>query len=183
MGGRGNDYLDGGPGNDYLFGGDLQVRADGSTYVDSGSVEILNGGPGNDYLEAGGGSVEILDGGPGNDHLATSADVAALIGGPGADVFDVTQSGIVKIMDFQDGADKILLATGAPNYYGPTEYLELHQLAARAGVQFDMGWIATEVDNGVTLPLKEYDNHELTIEGAYLANLQFEVVGGDLFIV
>ena len=196
VGGASDAYLDGGPGNDYLFGGQLDVYELGAVGDDlstspargdsGGYANILMGGPGNDYLHDGG-LIDILNGGPGNDHLvADEADVAVLIGGPGRDVFDVSSGRKVKIMDFQDGVDKILLFVDDGDYsiYGRTEYLKLHQLAARAGVQFDMGWIATEVDNGVTLPLdNQHDGNELTIEGAYLPNLQFEVVGGDLFIV
>ena len=190
VGGRGDDYLNGGPGNDYLFGDDLAVfdysQSPGNEHLPPISTgygdgaNILIGGPGNDYLN-GGGEIEILNGGPGNDHLETTAwTSSALIGGPGRDVFDVSSGNIVKIMDFQDGADKILLVS---DNSGPDEYLALYQLAAKAGVQIDMGWIATEVDNGVTLPLSQHDNDELTIQGAYLANLQFELVNGDLFIV
>lgn len=186
VGGWGADILDGGPGNDYLFGGLLYVW-DGRPATDreDGESNILMGGPGNDYL-AGGGEINILNGGPGNDHLVANGEFSdVLIGGPGRDVFDVANSDIVKIMDFQDGEDKILLVSDRGNGYydGTREYLALYQLAAKAGVQFDMGWIATEVDNGVTLPLEQNDNDELTIEGAYLANLQFELVNGDLFIV
>lgn len=195
VGGAGDDYLDGGPGNDYLFGDRLVVYELGAVGDDLstspawgrnyGNANILMGGPGNDYL-AGGGDINILNGGPGNDHLVADGEFSdVLIGGPGRDVFDVANSDIVKIMDFQDGEDKILLVSADPAGYtdGPTEYLALYQLAAKAGVQFDMGWIATEVDNGVTLPLEQNDNDELTIEGAYLSNLQFELVNGDLFIV
>ena len=195
VGGRGDDYLNGGPGNDYLFGAYLAEydysQSPGNEHIPpisagfGSGADILIGGPGNDYL-FGGGRIEILNGGPGNDHLETTAEIAALIGGPGRDVFEVTEGGRVKITDFQDGADKILLVRGDRNGYtdGPTEYLALYNLAARAGVQIDMGWIATEVDDGVILPLDElYDGNELTIEGAYLHNLQFELVNGDLFIV
>ena len=194
VGGGGHDYLDGGPGNDYLFGAILRVRdfsqSPGNEHLppvvggyDGGYINILMGGPGNDYLY-GDGEFDILNGGPGNDHLVTSGYGAAMIGGPGRDVFDVTEGRQVKIMDFQDGADKILLYNGNPGDAGkPSVYFHLHQAAARAGVQFDRGWIATEVDDGVTLQLAESDNYELTIEGAYLPNLQFELVNGDLFIV
>lgn len=183
VGGYGNDYLDGGPGNDYLFGGLLLVYDSPPSVVgdDGGTANILMGGPGNDYLQDGG-EFDILNGGPGNDHLVSDeAQFAALIGGPGRDVFDVSRGDTVKIMDFQDGEDKILLVTARGS--GPAEYLSLYQLAAKAGVQWDMGWIATEVDNGVTLPLSLSYSEELTIEGAYLPNLQFELVNGDLFIV
>lgn len=186
-GGDGNDvlvgaYLDGGPGNDYLIS-TLHLLADGRvTYGGGDAASILKGGPGNDYLESGG-PIEILDGGPGNDHLVTSADIAALIGGTGRDVFDVTDGHQAKILDFQDGEDKILIFTSDRGGDGPREYLDLYNLATRAGVQIDMRWIATEVDDGVTLPLENPAEDELTIEGAYLHNLQFELVNGDLFIV
>ena len=182
VGGEGDDYLDGGPGNDYLFGGVLRVSD--SVYGggdEASAVNILMGGPGNDYLESAGMS-NILNGGPGNDHLVSSgSEHVAMIGGPGNDLFDVfSTDGKVKIMDFQDGADKIRLTEGA---FDPAGHKALYQLAVKAGVQWDMGWIATEVDNGVTLQVSGDAEEQLTIEGAYLANLQFELVNGDLFIV
>ena len=188
VGGHGDDYLNGGPGNDYLFGGRLEVfdRPPGPNEDLpetqghwGGAANILAGGPGNDYLESGG-EFDLLDGGPGNDHLASfRSENVSMIGGPGRDVFDVSSPAYrtTKIMDFQDGADKILL----PRIYaaGP---LALYELAADVGVQFDVAWIAIEVDNGVNLQLSS--DAELTIQGARLSELQFEVgAAGDLFIV
>ena len=182
VGGAGDDYLNGGPGDDYLYGGSLGVynRDPHSRGQDEYGSNILIGGPGNDYLHSGG-EDNILDGGPGNDHLVAGTGLyVAMIGGPGRDVFDVSEGGFVKIMDFQKGADKILLTTGGPR-------VDLYNVAIRAGVQWDMGWIATEGNNGVTLPIdgeNAGDVTELTIHGARLSELQFEVAaGGDLFIV
>lgn len=185
VGGHGDDYLNGGPGDDYLFAGKLEVLNDGSTYGDrhgDGASNILDGGPGNDYLENGG-DFDLLDGGPGNDHLVAFGDDSyhvAMIGGAGRDVFDVSASDVdtVKILDFRNGEDKILLGN---NHFAEGQ-LDLSNLAAAVpGVQFDMAWIADEVDNGVTFPL--HHSAELTIQGARLSELQFEVVGDDIFIV
>lgn len=188
VGGYGNDYLNGGPGNDYLFSGQLYVYNNRTPHGAKEGIggNILMGGPGNDYLESGGES-DILNGGPGNDHLVSDwSDFVAMIGGPGRDVFDVTRNdGQVKILDFQDGVDKIRFTVG--DGASGTAHLNLYQVAMRAGVQWDMAWLATEVDNGVTLPINRGSDttgdHQLTIEGAYLHNLQFEIIDGDLYIV
>ena len=197
VGGGGNDYLNGGPGNDYLYAGGLSVYESTALrgaslfdFSDGLAVNILEGGPGNDYLHNAGES-DILDGGPGDDHLVADngdQNVVAMIGGPGRDLFEVASGqGKVNILDFRNGEDKILLVKAPdPDSYpaGPTEFLDLYNLAIRAGVQWNMAWIATEVDNGVTLPLQNIgDGQELTIHGAALSDLQFEVSGGDLFIV
>ena len=199
VGGYGNDILEGGPGNDYLFGSLLLVYNDRPpTSVLDAEANILMGGPGHDHLESGGAS-DIMSGGAGNDHLVFYGVSVAMVGGPGRDVFDVTltrNGGQVKIMDFQDGVDKIKLAGSTMQQVfggigGATTtaygHKALYQLATHAGVQWDMGWIATEVDNGVTLPVVNnsavLEEYQLTIEGAYLANLQFELVNDDLFIV
>lgn len=116
-----------------------------------------NRGPGragrvNAYLESGG-DFDLLDGGPGNDHLAAFGDDGygvAMIGGAGRDVFDVSASGFeVKILDFRNGEDKILLGN---NHFAQGQF-DLYNLAIRAGVQWNMDWIAFEGDNGVTFPL------------------------------
>lgn len=195
VGGYGDDYLNGGPGNDYLFGGRLQVfdysSSPGNEHLSEtngrggGAANILHGGPGNDYLESGG-LFDLLDGGPGNDHLASDNNAlwVAMIGGPGRDVFDVSDAAeTIKILDFQDGADKILLGDSRPgnNLYG---LLAIYNLAADVGVRFDMAWIADEVDNGVTLTIggEVLNEQWLTINGARLSELQLEVVGDDIFI-
>jgi Ca2+-binding RTX toxin-like protein len=81
-----DNMLDGWNGNDQLFG-------------DFGN-DRLDGGAGHDRLEGGFGN-DTLDGGLGND---------VLVGGDGADLFVFRpSSGADAIIDFQIGADKIVL--------------------------------------------------------------------------
>lgn len=202
VGGHGEDLLDGGPGNDYLYdgglalnhvddtapvepfeewGSDVLIGGSGNDYLyaGDGNYNILNGGPGDDHLHSGGDAgsrFNILDGGSGNDYLQSEGINDVLIGGPGRDVFDVfgEDGDHVKILDFQDGVDRIKLG----DFPG---FSAFYNLAREAGIQWDMHWIATEIDNGVQLQLQDDDT--LTILGTEPSDLQFEFVGADVFIV
>lgn len=208
VGGYGEDLLDGGSGNDYLFGDGLSLP-DPSTrpaYSVWDGNDVLNGGPGNDYLHGGGGRFNILNGGPGNDHLESGEDSGArfnildggpgndtlksagyndvLIGGPGRDTFDVFDDGEgdhVKIVDFQNGADRIKIGGFDYGGYASESFSAFYNLAREAGIQWDMDWIATELEDGVILQLQDDDT--LTIIGVRPSDLQFEFVGEDVFIV
>lgn len=200
VGGYGNDYLDGGSGNDYLFGdglglyeirgigADLSSSPGGNSYADGGG-NVLIGGPGNDYLETGYESVNILNGCAGNDHLISRGGYDVLIGGAGNDTFDVSNAddGSMKIMDFEDGVDKIRIATRDQygNYGGNSSLVALYNVVDQAGIQWDMEWIATETEDGVTLTLSggEDGPTPITIVGVDPVDLAFEFVGDDVFIV
>ena len=190
VGGSGNDYLDGGPGNDYLFGAALGLREiigpglssrpGGAAYPGNGS-NVLIGGTGNDYLETRYDSFNILDGGPGNDYLISGGDYDVLIGGAGNDTFDVSNGDQMKIMDFEDGVDKIMIHNSE---YGDSRLVALYKLVTQANIQWDMEWIATEQEDGVTLHiLHEGEGETLTIVGVDPVDLAFEFVGDDVFIV
>lgn len=156
--GHGNDTLIGGPGDDYLYGG-----GGNDTLRGGGGRDRLDGGPGNDTL--------IIEERPGQRGYSESGD---LIGGPGRDLFDVSQgNGNLYIWDFQDGADRIKIG-----------------VATETNLQWEMDEIATERTNelyskadGVILPIFTGSYNYLMIVGAEISELQFEVVGGDLFIV
>ncbi len=95
----GNDRLDGGAGNDRLFAG-----AGGDT---------LLGGAGNDIL-LGGEGADSLSGGAGLDRLTGGTQGDALRGGLGADRFVFAAGdGTDRILDWQDGQDRIEIASGA----------------------------------------------------------------------
>ena len=188
--GHGNDTLTGGPGRDYLYGG--------------GGNDILRGGNG------GGG--DYLNGGPGNDTLISGSNYTpghgvysdALIGGPGPDVFDVSKANGAYIWDFQDGVDRIRIGTVADAlaWSDPFPH-DMEQLAVAAdekwgGQQLETAYTAPGYADGVRLPIlfggaaiqarigyKSLGGWgtDLYIIGVSLADLQFEVVGGDLFIV
>ena len=185
VGGHGNDLLDGGSGDDYLIGDALdltEISGPGlstePSHVSGGGNDVLIGGSGNDYLHGGGGDgVDILNGGPGNDTLVSRSYYAVLIGGNGRDIFDLTEQhyeAFVKIMDFQSGSDKIRLA--------PDEgIVDLYNVVSQANMLWDWEWIATELEDGIFIPLEESGN--LTIVGVDPADLAFEFVGDDVFIV
>ena len=155
--------------------------------ADNDDLDVLIGGPGNDYLESKY-DFSLLDGGRGDDTLKSGDDYNVLIGGPGRDIFDVSNAddGSVKIMDFEDGVDKIKIATrGQYGDYGEGGALvALYNLVTQANLQWHMEWIATETEDGVilTLPGGE-DPTPITIVGVDLADLALEIVGDDVFIV
>lgn len=115
LGYAGNDTLTGGYNNDTLEGGagnDLLLGRDGSDILLGGAgIDILRGGKGNDFLYAGGdksaAGADQLYGGAGNDVLTTGHN-ALLTGGAGADIFVFREhSDGSRILDFQDGVDRI----------------------------------------------------------------------------
>ena len=183
VGGHGSDLLDGGSGDDYLIGDVLTLHeikgpslSTEPSYVTGSGNDVLIGGSGNDYLHGGGGA-NILNGGPGNDTLVSEGDYDVLIGGPGRDTFDLTEqyaNEFVKIMDFQDGFDKIRI--------DPDEgIVDLYNLVSQANMQWDWEWVATELEDGVFIPLEEGGN--LMIVGVDPVNLALEFIGDDVFIV
>jgi Ca2+-binding RTX toxin-like protein len=94
----GNDRLSGNAGNDQLLG-------------ESGN-DILVGGGGNDVLRGGDGN-DRLRGGPGNDTLFGDRGSDVLQGGGGRDIFALqTGAGRDKILDFENGGDRLGLSNG-----------------------------------------------------------------------
>lgn len=88
-GGRGNDRIMGNRGNDVLMG--------------EHGHDTLLGGPGNDTLRGGAGA-DLLDAGAGRN---------ALVGGSGADVFRFTEASSSRIVDFQNGVDRLRIVDDA----------------------------------------------------------------------
>lgn len=167
--GHGNDTLIGGSRTDYLYGG-----GGNDTLRGGGDNDYLHGGPGNDTLYGGQG-YNFLDGGPGNDYLRSDGG-GNLIGGRGYDVFDVSPAAglyhAVRIWDFQDGADRIKIG-----------------VATETNLQWEMDEIATETEyaggwaSDSSSPGVSFSRANLYIIGVEISDLQFEVSGGDLFIV
>ena len=165
--------LTGSAGDDVLVGGNNDDTLTGSVWMRADDplpgYDVLIGGAGDDRLENG----VIQDGGPGNDTLITTAnhhEETIMIGGPGRDVFVPGGQGDIRIMDFQDGVDQIKF----DNHPGGVH----HARAVEAGIQWDMNWIAEELENGVEI----YDG-ELMIVGVDIANLQVVVTDDGFFIV
>lgn len=134
-GGLGNDLLAGGAGHDNLGGGE----GDDTLRGDVGD-DTLAGGQGNDLLEGddgadvlnGGAGADTLRGGAGNDTLSGGPGNDLLSGGAGADIFQFltfAAGEIDRILDFQDGVDRLRLA-GIP---GQTADQRLEALAITAG--------------------------------------------------
>ena len=169
----------GGPGLELhgqgVSGAELQSQE--QTHLGTGDgATLLIGGTGNDRLISFGAEYNLLDGGPGDDTLIGASGIEVMIGGLGRDHFDVSSSGIdhVKIMDFQDGVDKIRLGRD------DSPLGDFYKLLRHEG-KWDMEYIATDNDNDVVLQLQNDDT--ITIVNTDLAALQMEVVGNDLFIV
>ena len=131
-GGAGDDDLKGGSGADRIYGGfgdDVIEGGDGNDLLegDMRGADILRGGEGNDFLSAGRvvdqpGVIE-LDGGTGDDYLSVHAwqrgdHLSAvytrfrLVGGEGADRFDLLRATEAEI-DAGPGDDRIHLDTYA----------------------------------------------------------------------
>ena len=155
----GNDMLYGGRGNDFIHGG-------------GGDANYLQGGrDGDDTLIGAGTGRDVLLGGSGDDYLIRSGDTpfTAMEGGGGNDVFDITKgSGDVKILDFSDvegNKDKIKLPP-SDSFAVLYEMVISEVERGESSVEWDWEWVATETDDGVTIPL---DNGTL-----YLADVDFD---------
>lgn len=115
-GGAGNDFIRGGANRDRLFGGDGEDVIWGD-----GSNDNMSGEGGGDILYGGGG-IDRIFGGSGTDHIIGGEDNDVLHGGnpnerytpPGeADFFYFgANDGADRIMDFEQGIDKIVLEVG-----------------------------------------------------------------------
>lgn len=182
VGGHGNDLLVGGSGDDYLIGDALTVHVSDSgiastepATVQGSGNDVLIGSSGNDYLHSGGG-INILNGGHGDDTLVSRGDSDVLIGGPGRDTFDVDDEyyPIVKITDFQDGYDQIHIDSDSA-------IVDLYHMVTQANMQWDWEWFATDLEDGVFIPAEEGGG--IMINGVDPADLAFEFVGEDVFIV
>lgn len=102
LGGDGFDRLYGGSGNDLLRGGKQH-----DTLLGNAGSDTLRGEAGNDRLD-GGARADRLFGGAGKDTLIDGSGADRLSGGAGADVFVLVQDRATdRIMDFQDGLDRI----------------------------------------------------------------------------
>lgn len=131
-GGGGKDELKGGDGNDGFFGGGGDDRifgenGDDTLYGDGGNdmlnggagADVLRGGSGNDGFFGGGGDDRIygeagtdtIYGDGGNDRIDGGSGDDVLRGGAGRDEFVLaTGSGSDRILDFEDGLDRIDLS-------------------------------------------------------------------------
>ena len=189
IGGSGSDVLLGGDGDDKLFGDAVRVvenydrfefrilHYDGTPEVFGEGNDILIGGSGNDELYGAFGS-NVMDGGPGNDTLVSQGEYDVLIGDDGRDTFNLTyqSNAEVKIMDFEDGVDKIAIARDS-------DILELYASAWRHGAEWEWEWFVTETEDGVEIQLGDETN--VVINGIEPANLDWvlEGVGHDFVFI
>tara|TARA_B100002003_G_scaffold205199_1_gene198489 strand:+ start:16000 stop:18681 length:2682 start_codon:yes stop_codon:yes gene_type:complete len=128
-GGDGSDKIKGGGGGDKLWGdGDDDVISGGggndNVWGGSGDDKV-SGDAGNDKLY-GGAQNDIVDGGAGKDKLW---------GDEGRDLFTFSRrDGKDKVLDWQDGADKIDLS----NYAGISRWKDVDLKQKKAGVLVDL---------------------------------------------
>ena len=117
LGGVGNDDLGGGTGVDVMFGDDGNDTLRGGAGADD-----MRGATGNDMLY-GGSSADQLKAGAGNDTLDSGAGNDILTSGDGNDrfVFDdaLAADNVDTVVDFQVGADTIVLDQGLFTVLGP----------------------------------------------------------------
>jgi hypothetical protein len=123
-GDRGNDRLMGDNGDDTVFGG-----VSDSTVGDPDGRDWLFGGEGNDFLNGnesedtliggngddtlhGGQNDDILAGNRGDDWLFGDFGADIFCGGDGSDRFVLHSSGGDRIVDFEDGIDRLVLSSG-----------------------------------------------------------------------
>lgn len=149
-GGSGADELHGGKGSDGFFGGGDNDRVFGEAGDDvlfgDGGNDTLNGGAGADELHGGSGNDGFFGGG-GDDHIYGDAGIDTIYGDGGNDVIDggigddVLRGGAGadtfvqgigggsdRILDFQDGIDKLDLS--ALTWVGAVADLHLVQTSA-----------------------------------------------------
>ncbi len=128
-GNAGDDVLSGGRGNDLVFGqdGDDRLRGgrDSDTLIAGDGKDRLQGGTGDDSLFGqagndnltGAGGADTLSGGDGLDRLFGRRGNDELTGGQGSDRFIFNLGdGNDTITDFEQGADRIRIASGADSF-------------------------------------------------------------------
>lgn len=107
-------------GEDVLIG-----SSDDDRLVGYAGDDVMRGGRGDDWLKGSAGNDELV-GGAGNDSLVGGAGKDVLVGGNGNDtlrggsdrdrfVFD-SHDGRDRVLDFEDGVDRILIEDGAERY-------------------------------------------------------------------
>ena len=141
-GGAGNDTINGGAGRDSLHGGAGHDLIDGGAGPDrlwgGAGADTLRGGAGHDWLHGGAGH-DVLRGGVGQDTLVGGAGNDRLYGGAGADTFVFQPgSGVDRVMDYQPGIDRILLAQSLMEG-DPTGFVQDNIRQTAAGVVIDFG--------------------------------------------
>jgi hypothetical protein len=159
LGGQGEDVLTGSIKDDLLFGGSEADDLDGQNGQDNlnGGIgsDTLNGGKGddlvvgdlNDDLVVGGDGNDIVDGGEGNDIFYDTQGNDNLTAGEGSDSFILLPSTDAdKILDFQDGQDKLVLVEDFPKRGLTFEQLEITDNNGNASISIaDTGEVLVEL--------------------------------------
>ena len=107
---NGNDTINGGTGNDTVFAGL------GNDIVDGGAGDdVMAGEDGNDTMDGGLGA-DVVNGLAGNDRVTGGQGDNIVLGGTEADVFHNIVGGIDRILDFQQGTDRIELDSSITSF-------------------------------------------------------------------
>lgn len=124
----GNDTLDGGDGNDFLYGQNGNDTISGGTGNDTVFAgfgnDIVNGGAGDDVMAGengndtmdGGLGADVVNGLAGRDRVTGGQGDNIVLGGTEADVFHNIVGGIDRILDFQQGIDRIELDSSITSF-------------------------------------------------------------------
>jgi serralysin len=155
-----------GAGIDRLIGIErLLGSAFDDTLTGSAAVNRLGGGAGDDTLTAGAGA-DRLFGDAGDDILAGEAGDDQLTGGAGADVFVFTPgSGLDRILDFEDGIDRIAISGFGAAFDTPAE------------------WIAAAVQVGVNLDIRLPDPGAATTTTIRIRDFSLAQLDADDFLI
>jgi Ca2+-binding RTX toxin-like protein len=149
----GDDFIDGEEGGDTVWGGDGRDTIYGDTGTDT-----LYGDAHSDQIVGDGGN-DFLFGGDGNDTLAGAEGRDMLRGGSGRDQFYFarTISDFDRILDFEDGADRIVLVNFRVSGFGE---IKSKAREVDGGLVIDFGADVLRIDN---LTRAEFTGHDVLI--------------------
>ncbi|MCV9962601.1 hypothetical protein OIU34_11895 [Pararhizobium sp. BT-229] len=148
---KGNDTIDGGEGRDRIWGGKGKDEIDGGEGRDrlygGKGFDDIKGGEGNDWLWAGGGGARMY-GGKGDDKLVGQACAKDIF------VFDLIPFGDDRIRRFENGSDRIEIAT----YIGVESFddIEVTQKGSSTVLTFAEGTVEIAKFNAARIDASDF---------------------------